>query len=193
MKRFLLTLAALAILLPVLTAELPMRAQAQSVNTSASPEQQRPELGLDGIATPPLRVLQDARHPEILNQVRVSQRVIIRISPSTPDARERMMATLPRQSDRDEFEEVPHPDCIDIEDIAGVTSTQDNRLLLFMRNREVLAASLERACTARAFYSGFYVERSTDGRLCIGRDQLQSRAGASCEIAAINRIVAAGN
>ena len=39
-----------------------------------------------------------------------------------------------------------------------------------------LAATLEPSCVASSFYSGFYVERNADGRLCVSRDQLQSRA-----------------
>ncbi|GAA0276785.1 hypothetical protein GCM10009127_16930 [Alteraurantiacibacter aestuarii] len=192
-KRLAFLLVAPVLLLPALAAEAPLRAQSAEVNLSAQPERQRPELGLQGIATPPLRVLQNARHTDDLEQMRIRQRVIIRISPSTPDTRERMLATLPRRASQDAFEEVAHDDCVEIDDIAGVTATQDNRLLLFMRNRHVLAAALEDSCTARAFYSGFYVERSDDGRLCIGRDRLQSRAGASCEVAGLTRIVAAGD
>lgn len=192
-NRLILFLAALALLLPALLVVAPLRAQGQqAVNTGSSPERQRPELGLEGIATPPFRVLQDARRPEILRQVRITQRVIIRISPSTPDARSRMLSSLPRRDSGTAFEEVAHEDCVDTAAIAGVTSTRDNRLLLFMRNQEILAAQLERGCTARAFYSGFYVERSEDGRLCVRRDMLQSRAGASCSLENMTRLVAVG-
>ena len=59
-----------------------------------------------------------------------------------------------------------------------------------MRARRILSVALERACDARAYYSGFYVERSEDGQLCARRDLLQSRAGASCKVAQLNRLVA---
>lgn len=145
-------------------------------------------LGFEHTATPPFRVLEEARRPDTLGQVRIRQRVVIRISPSPPDARERMSALQPRAANQS-YREVPHADCVNVEDIAGVQPTQDNRLLLFMRNRQVLAASLDRSCSARAFYSGFYVERSEDGRLCIARDQLQSRAGASCAVEELTQLV----
>ena len=74
--------------------------------------------------------------------------------------------------------------------IVGVQPTNDNRLLLFTQERQVLAARLERSCVARAFYAGFYVERSEDGQLCVARDLLQSRAGASCEVSEFSRLVA---
>ncbi len=193
MRRIFIILAAIAFLLPVGLSQAPLHAQSRPVNTSASPERQRPDPGFGGPATPPFRALQDAWRLEVLAQVSITQRVIVRVSPSTPDARARMLANLPRRPAQSVFEEVPHEDCVEIEDIAGVTSTQDNRLLLFMRNRDVLAAQLERGCTARAFYSGFYVERSEDGRLCIARDELQSRAGASCMIEGLTELVAIGN
>ena len=59
-----------------------------------------------------------------------------------------------------------------------------------MRDRRILSVALERACNARNFYSGFYVERNEDGQLCARRDVLQSRAGASCRVTQLNRLVA---
>lgn len=193
MKLFVLSLAALAVLIPAFAGGDSLRAQSAEVNVSASPERQKPELGIDAVATPPFRALQQARRPEPWRQVRIERRVIIRISPGRPDRRERMMAALPQQVGTGRFEEVPHDDCVAIDSVAGVQPTQDNRLLLFMRDREVLAASLERSCSARAFYSGFYLERSEDGRLCIARDRLQSRAGASCRIEQLTRFVPTGD
>lgn len=189
-KRLILACAALAVLLPALAAEAPLRAQANGITMATGSDRQRPEMGLQGIAPQPFRVLEQARNPEVLQQVRIQRRVIIRISPSSPDAREQLLSALPRRPSAGNFQEVSHGDCVDVQDIVGVQPTQDNRLLLFMDNRQVLAASLERSCTARAFYSGFYVERNDDGQLCIARDRLQSRAGVSCSIDAITRLVA---
>lgn len=159
---------------------------------SAQPERQRPALGLDAANATSLDMLQQARRPEGLNQVRISRRVIIRISPGTPDPRVSMFEESESRSAKLELAEIAHDDCVEIADITSVASTRDNRLLLLMRNRDVLAAALERGCSARAFYSGFYVERSQDGQLCIARDMLQSRAGASCAIANLTQVVAAG-
>lgn len=104
-----------------------------------------------------------------------------------------MLAELQRQSARASYEEVEHGDCVVVNDIVGVQPTNDNRLLFFTREQEVLSARLEQSCAARAFYAGFYVERSDDGRLCVARDLLQSRAGASCEVADFRRLVASGD
>jgi len=191
-KRLILACALVAATIPAMVAQTPVMAQAFGVNTSAEPERQSPALGLEGVATAPFRVFDNASEPDNWGQVRIRQRVIIRVSPSPPDARERMLSLAPRQS-QSQIREVSHGNCVDVGDIVGVQPTQDNRLLLFMENREVLAASLDNSCTARAFYSGFYVEQNEDGRLCVSRDQLQSRAGVTCSVEQLTRLVAAGS
>lgn len=135
----------------------------------------------------PLRLLEDARRVPTENQVRIEQRVIIRIAPSSPQRMQQSLARISPRSDR--FEEERLGECVPINLIAGV-SPQENRLLLFMRDRRVLTARLERACNPEDFYAGFYIERQ-DGRLCERRDRLQSRAGASCRVTRLNRLVPA--
>src|SRR5690606_40493111 len=105
-----------------------------------------------------------------------------------PAARERMLAELPQRATG--FEERRIGGCVAIDDIAGVQPAQENRLLLFMRDRRILTASLERTCNSQDYYAGFYLERNADGQLCPRRDQLQSRAGANCRVAQFNRLVA---
>ena len=196
-RRILLSCAAIAVLVPAIAGEAPLHAQAagrtSDVNVSAQPERQSPALGLDGIATAPLRILEGARHPAELGQMRIRQRVIIRVSPSPPEVRARLQALQASRSESRAVREVAHDGCVRVENIIGVQPTTDNRLLLFMENRNVLAATLDRSCTAQAFYSGFYVERAGDGQLCVRRDLLQSRAGASCAVEQMTRLVAAGD
>ena len=50
-------------------------------------------------------------------------------------------------------------------------------------------AQLEENCQARSFYSGFYMEKSADGKMCAGRDILHSRTGAKCEIERFRELV----
>ena len=135
-------------------------------------------------------VLQDDFRTQEQFQVRIEQRVIIRIAPSSPTVRQEMLSRLPRREMPSQYHEVKDDRCLPVNAIAGVSPVQANRLLLFMRDHRVLSASLDRACDAAAFYSGFYVERSDDGMLCSGRDTLKSRAGTSCEVAQFNRLVA---
>jgi hypothetical protein len=146
-------------------------------------------VGFRPEAPEPFGIIEQA-HRAPVERVRIEQRVIIRISPSGPAARERMLAELPRKPIRESFAEQPIDGCVRIDAIAGVQPGAQNRLLLFMRDRRVLTASLERACHAADFYSGFYVERREDGVLCSNRDRLQSRAGASCQVTQFNRLVA---
>lgn len=168
-------LAALALLTPMTIGE---RAG------HAPPEESRPAMSLQP-SQPTFSVL-----PQTQYQVRIEQRVIIRIAPSPPAAREQMLARLPRREMSTSFQEVELGSCVPIQAIGGVAPVQQNRLLLFMRDRRVLSAALDRTCDAQAFYSGFYIERNDDGMLCVNRDMLKSRAGTSCEVAQLNRLVA---
>ncbi len=80
-------------------------------------------------------------------------------------------------------------DCLPAQSIAGVHAEDSNRLLLFLRDRRLISATLEKACSARDFYSGFYMENSRDGQLCVDRDQLHARSGAKCEVARLSQLV----
>lgn len=136
------------------------------------------------------RTFDDSFRPQVQEQVRIERRVIVRVAPSSPSTREEVLSRLPRRQMPTRYEEERAEGCVPVEAIVGYAPVHENRLLLFMRDRRVLSAALERACSAQAFYSGFYVERNEDGMLCSGRDRLQSRAGASCEVSGFNRLVA---
>ena len=125
----------------------------------------------------------------IANQVRIEQRVILRISPQPSNMRRSMLAELPRQAPSTRLVERPHGKCLNAADIIGV-SDRGSRLVMYMRDRGIITAQLEKACSPRDFYLGFYVERNEDGRLCVDRDRLMSRAGAKCRISNFNRLVA---
>lgn len=121
-------------------------------------------------------------------QVRIEQRVVIRVSPARP--RIGSIDELPRAIPARVVERSMSK-CVGMKDIVAVQASSDNRLILFMRSRQMISARLEKACSARDFYSGFYVEPSKDGRLCIKRDELQSRNGTKCEVAKFFRLEAA--
>ena len=159
-----------------------MRAAPEEKLGGMSFRQSRPEA---------FSVFEQGHSTPVQGQVRIEERVIVRISPSTPASRQAMLADLPRRSISTRYQEEPLRGCIPIGAIAGVQPlAQESRLLLFMRDRRILSAALERTCSVQAFYSGFYVERNQDGMLCASRDLLQSRAGAKCEVAQLNRLVA---
>jgi hypothetical protein len=79
--------------------------------------------------------------------------------------------------------------CLSIAGIASVRPDRSNKLLLFMRDSRIVSAELDRSCRARDFYSGFLLERSDDGRICVDRDNLLSRSGMSCKLTRIRELV----
>ena len=145
------------------------------------------------VATPPegravWRDIADAFQPETAQQVRIEQGFVIRISPLGP-TRE-MLADLPDAPPATRFRERKVGRCVPVAAIAGVQIGGDDRLMLFMRDQRMIGASLEKACRARDFYSGFYMERNTDGQLCVDRDLIHSRSGMSCSLSRLRQLVA---
>ena len=128
----------------------------------------------------------EQREP-LQQQVRIEQHVTIRISPGLV-ARRRSVEEAPLPPVPLRYKEKHLKGCVPIDAIAAIKPAPDNRLMLFMRDRRVLSAELDRACHAEEFYSGAYVERQDDGQLCPRRERLQSRTGANCEVAKLNRL-----
>jgi hypothetical protein len=132
-----------------------------------------------------VRVLQD----QIQHQVRIEQTLVIRVSPRASSAPPVLLADLPQNGAPGRLQERRMGRCVAMAGIAGVQYGGDRRLLLFMRDQRIIAATLESACRARDFYSGFYVARNGDGMMCVDRDQLQSRSGANCQIDGFRQLV----
>jgi hypothetical protein len=111
-------------------------------------------------------------------QMRVEQRVIIRY-PNQP---------TPPQQGRNEnrkamnYNEEKVGKCLLMDRLIASRPGPKNSLELVTRERQLIRAYLGDGCLAREFYAGAYVERSTDGKLCIDRDLLHARTGAKCEI-----------
>lgn len=120
------------------------------------------------------------------NQVRIEQRMIIRIAPRLPG---QMFTPMPGPPQPPRFYERKTSKCLPIASIAGVQPDSSDRLLLITRSRKLIGASLDKSCRARDFYSGFYVERNEDGQLCAGRDTIHSRAGANCAVTKMRELV----
>lgn len=127
------------------------------------------------------------RQSSSADQVRIEQRVVIRIAPAA--ARQNLTADLPQRASPPRFEERGKEKCVGLGTIAGVQTGSGNRLVLYLRDRNMVSVGLEKACRARDFYSGFYVEKNKDGQLCVSRDKLQSRTGARCEIETMRQLV----
>jgi hypothetical protein len=138
------------------------------------------------------------REDDAARQVRIEQRLIIRIAPGAPprdlrdprDMRRSLFADLPTRAPTPRMAERKMNQCVQVGAISGVQPDGPTRLMLFMRDQKIVSASLEKTCNARDFYSGFLVERSTDGMICAGRDRLLSRSGSNCALGKFRQLVA---
>lgn len=72
--------------------------------------------------------------------------------------------------------------CVPMNNILGVQRFDDRYLDLVTKSRQLIRVRLEKKCQGRSFYSGFYMEKSKDGKICEDRDVLHSRTGVKCEI-----------
>lgn len=136
------------------------------------------------------------REQDRARQVRIEQRVIIRVSPGFlgrggPPLRD------PRRGLFSEFAERSGPrfierrtaQCVPVAGIAAVQADGPSRLILFMRDQRLISAALEKGCNARDFYSGFMIERTSDGMICAARDTLRSRTGANCGLGKLRQMI----
>lgn len=133
-------------------------------------------------------VTESFRVPE-QGQVRIEQRIIVRIAPHRPQPRRDLTVDRPKRGGGARFNEKRMGSCVTVTNIAGVQVDGRDGLVLFLRDRRMVSARLERACRARDFYSGFYLQNSNDGRLCVDRDMLQSRSGANCKLTRIRQLI----
>jgi hypothetical protein len=125
------------------------------------------------------------------NQVRIEQHMTIRITPlSRPMSMPpNFLLDMPRREAAPRLLERKIGRCLPVSGISSVQPDAGNRLILFLRDRRMVGATLERSCRARDFYSGFYVERTPDGQICVDRDTLLSRSGANCKLTRIRQLI----
>lgn len=108
-------------------------------------------------------------------QMRSDQRVIIRIPPRSEPA-------ASRRSEPVKFSEEKIGKCLLMDRLVGSRPGPKESLEILTRDGNLIRAYLGDGCLAREFYAGAYVERSSDGKLCVDRDLLHARTGAQCEI-----------
>lgn len=116
-------------------------------------------------------------------QVRIEQRVTIRISPRPAPM---PLAAMTDDESRDlrapRVIERKMGKCVPLNSVLGVQSAGGNKLVLFLRGQRLVSATLEKACQGRDYYSGFLVSQHSDGQLCVDRDELLARSGAKCKV-----------
>lgn len=192
-------LASFALLLPLGLTGLAVGSELQNAETMADESTARQADERQILPRGPMSAqptdwmtLSDPTDDMVQNQVSIERRVIIRVSPrpAPMPIRSSMMSELPAGGAPSRMVERPMGKCVDIEDISGVQPDRGGRLMLYMRDQRIIAAELEKSCSARDFYSGFYINKNEDGRLCVSRDQLQSRSGAQCQLSRMRRLVA---
>lgn len=186
-----------AVLLAPLYLLVPAAGSVEQASDMAEPVSVEPQVPAEQLARPPVEPVRwpsfekvaEAFRAESANQVRIEQHTIIRIAPRPAPPQATLLMDLPRGQIAGRFAERSIGRCLPAAGIAGVQIDRSDRLILFMRDRRIISAQLERACRARDFYSGFYVDRSSDGRICVDRDTLQSRSGTNCKLTRIRQLV----
>ncbi len=126
--------------------------------------------------------------PTVIAQLRIEKRVIIRVPRRRPNSLA-PMADFSRKSPLPNYREKKIGKCVPMNNILGVQMFADEYLDLVTKDRKRIRMRLEKNCQARNFYSGFYMEKSEDGKMCANRDILHSRTGAKCEIDRFRELV----
>ena len=107
-------------------------------------------------------------------QITVRQRIIIRV----PEGDRRVVSA---GSSLIRWRESNGPRCVEARRIIGAT-LGGSSVDLIMRDNSRVRARLGQRCAGLDYYRGFYVNATTDGRICADRDVIRSRMGGQCEI-----------
>lgn len=124
--------------------------------------------------------------PKRFAQITIERRIIIRV-PRRPPATA-MTDVVPMAEVR-KLKERKIGNCLAMNNILSVQMLTDQSLDLITKDNKRIRAQLAKSCQTRSFYSGFYMEKSSDGRICADRDILHSRTGVKCEIEQFRELV----
>ena len=160
-------------------AAVPPAAMEVSVNATEPPVEARRQPAPGWLVADAWRQDQEAR------QVRIRQEIMVRVSPR----RSRELVANWRTVLPQRYEQRKIGKCLTARNIVAVQTVSSRDLVLYMADSRMIRAQLNKACNARDFYLGFYIEPNDDGELCVDRDMLRSRNGASCKIGGIRQLV----
>ncbi|RIA43741.1 hypothetical protein DFR49_1969 [Hephaestia caeni] len=120
-------------------------------------------------------------------QVTIHERIVVRVPRMPiPPGRQPIADVQPLR-----WVEKDAPKCVAVDTLAAATITEPDSVDLVVRGGSRLRAKLGDDCPALDFYSGFYLKRTSDGRLCARRDSIRSRSGDNCPIVALKHLVPA--
>ncbi|MEL7729256.1 hypothetical protein AAG612_06950 [Citromicrobium bathyomarinum] len=162
---------------------LPPFAIEAAAHTGEAPIESRPRPAPGWLAADAWRTDREAR------QVRIRQEIMIRVSPRRPNSQELVAdwrRVLPLRYDQRKI-----GNCLPARSIVAVQTVSSRDLVLHLSDKRMIRAQLRKSCNARDFYLGFYLEPTEDGELCVGRDTLKARNGATCKIGGIRELVPA--
>lgn len=92
------------------------------------------------------------------------------------------MTAIPLPRPTPEWKERRGPKCIARADIVGASLSGTSSIDFMLRDRTRLRAKLERSCPGIDYYAGFYVNPTSDGKVCEDRDAVHARSGGECQI-----------
>lgn len=131
---------------------------------------------------------------QIARQVSIEQRFTIRISPRAPmPPPVAMLNDMADAGGGVRLVERKMGKCVPVDGISSVQYGAANKLVLYMRDRRIVSATLDKGCRAADFYSGFYVAKNDDGMLCVKRDPILSRSGSNCRVEGLRQLVEVPN
>lgn len=196
MNPFFHLFAPLVLMLPaavaVEDAQGPQRARTVAASTA---ELALPSAPVSRASDEGLMALNDYFRPSQAQQVRIEERITIRIAP-----RPAPMPIMPSMFSQDfapqpgmpRYVEKKMGKCVPVAGILGVQPVGGNRLVMMMKDRRTVSATLSKSCQAQAYYSGFLVAKNADGMICQGRDQLLARNGTNCTVTGFRQIIEVG-
>ncbi|MFM5930222.1 MAG: hypothetical protein ACKOPQ_04880, partial [Novosphingobium sp.] len=125
---------------------------------------------------------------------RIEERVTIRIAPRPAPMMPSMFAQdFAPQQGMPRFTQKKMGKCVPMTAILGVQPASGNRLIMMLKDRRTVSATLSKSCQSQAYYSGFLVAKNADGMICQGRDQLLARNGTNCTVSGFRQIVEQGD
>jgi hypothetical protein len=123
----------------------------------------------------------------MLGQFTFHQRIIIRVPvmPVSPPPPPVMPDAPPPR-----WVEHGAPKCLALGHLTGAAVTGTASVDFMMDDGQRMRAVLDEDCPSLDFYSGFYLMRNDDGKVCAQRDRIHARSGAACPIQKFRKLVA---